>query len=223
VKPAYYQSHNSGRDRWMVSYLDVLTILLIFFVALAAQALHSATPPQSVPPPTVLTPVVLAPAVVPLIAPPDAALAAIKQDLELSHLDVRLDPRGVVVSLPQALLFPPGEDRINADAFATVTAIGDVLRKIPNNVRLVGHADASPIHNRRFGSNWELAAARGLRLLELLSSRYGIEESRLSVESYGSYEPKSTNDTPDGRASNRRVEIVILDSAPRNDASQPTP
>jgi chemotaxis protein MotB len=220
VKPAYYQSQNTGRDRWMISYLDVLTILLILFIALAAQALHSATPPQTVPPPAVLAPVVLASALVPPIPPPDAALAAIKQDLEQSHLDVRFDPRGVVVSLPQALLFAPGEDRINADAFATVTAIADVIRKIPNNVRLVGHADASPIHNRRFSNNWELAAARGLRLLELLSSRYGIEESRLSVESYGSNEPMSTNDTPDGRASNRRVEIVILDSAPRNEASQ---
>src|SRR5579862_2690698 len=225
MKPAYYQSQNTGRDRWMISYLDVLTILLILFIALAAQALHSASPAQSMPPSAVLAtavsaPVVSALAVVPPIPPPDAALAAIKQDLEQSHLDVRFDPRGVVVSLPQALLFPPGEDRINADAFATVTAIGDVLRKIPNNVRLVGHADAIPIHNRRFSNNWELAAARGLRLLELLSSRYGIEESRLSVESYGSYEPKSTNDTPDGRANNRRVEIVILDSAPRNEPNQ---
>ena len=220
MKPAYYQSQNTGRDRWMISYLDVLTILLILFIALAAQALHSAPPLPSVPPPALLAPAVLAPAVVPLVPPPDAALAAIKQDLEQSHLDVRFDPRGVVVSLPQALLFPPGEDRINADAFATVTSIADVLRKIPNNVRLVGYADAIPIHNRRFNNNWELAAARGLRLLELLSRRYGIEESRLSVESYGSYEPKSTNDTPDGRANNRRAEIVILDSAPRNEANQ---
>jgi chemotaxis protein MotB len=128
---------------------------------------------------------------------------------------VQLDSRGVVVSLPQALLFAPGDDRINADALATVSTIGDVLSKIPNNVSLVGHTDAVPIHNRRFANNWELAAARGLRLLELLSSRYGIAESRLSVESFGSYDPKSSNDTPDGRASNRRVEIVILDGYAR--------
>jgi OmpA family len=105
--------------------------------------------------------------------------------------------------------------RINADSLATVSAIADVLGKIPNNVSLVGHADAVPIHNRRFASNWELAAARGLRLLELLSSRYGIAESRLSVQSYGSYDARSPNDTPDGRANNRRVEIVILDATPR--------
>ena len=119
------------------------------------------------------------------------------------------------MSLPQALLFPPGEDKINADALTTVKAIGDVLSKIPNNVSLVGHTDATPIHNQRFTNNWDLAAARGLRLLELLSSRYGIAESRLSVASYGSYAPKSSDDTPDGRASNRRVEIVILDNYAR--------
>jgi len=200
MKPAYYESRNSGRDRWMVSYLDVLTILLILFVAMAAQSLQSAQQVKH--------------ATLPQVSAPHAALAAIQQALQQDHLDVQLDSRGVVVSLPQELLFPPGEDQINANALATVAAIGDVLNKIPNNVRLVGHSDAIPIHNRRFRNNWELAAARGLRLLELLASRYGIAESRLSVESLGSYDARSTNDTPDGRASNRRVEIVILESVP---------
>lgn len=195
----------------MVSYVDVLTIMLILFVAMAAQALQSAPKPHPAAP--VLAPVPL-PDVKPPIPAASAAQAAIKEELEQDHLDVRLDSRGVVVSLPQALLFPPGEDRINADALRTVAAVGDVLGKIPNHVILVGHADAVPIHNRRFGNNWELAAARGMRLLELLENRYGIAESRLSVQSDGSNDPKSTNATPDGRASNRRVEIVILDSLP---------
>jgi len=198
MKPAYFQKETSGRDRWMVSYLDVLTILLILFVAIAAQALQ--TPPPKPPEPVVKT-----------VAAPVSPMVAIQKELEQSTLDVHTDSRGVVVSLPQALLFPPGEDHINADALETVGAIGDVLRKIPNNVSLVGHSDAIPIHNRRFSSNWELASARGLRLLELLNKRYGIDESRLSVQSYGSNDPKSSNDTPDGRASNRRVEIVILE------------
>ncbi len=215
MKPAYYQSGHGGRDRWMVSYLDVLTILLILFVAMAAQTLQNS---QKKPAPLAAAVQVppAAPVVkTPVVEGPSAAMTAIKQDLEKSNLDVQVDSRGVVVSLPQALLFPPGEDRINADALPTVKTIGDVLNKIPNNVSLVGHTDATPIHNRHFANNWELAAARGLRLLELLSSHYGIEESRLSVASFGSYDPKSSNDTPDGRASNRRVEIVILDSYAR--------
>ena len=210
MKPAYYQNHHGGRDRWMVSYLDVLTILLILFVAMAAQTLQDS---QKKPAPAAAA--AIAPAAAPVASAPNTALDAIRQDLEKTHLDVRVDSRGVVVSLPQALLFQAGEDKVNADALTTVQAIGDVLSKIPNNVSLVGHADATPIHNRRFANNWELAAARGLRLLELLSSRYGIEESRLSVESFGSYDPKSSNETPDGRASNRRVEIVILDAYTR--------
>jgi chemotaxis protein MotB len=209
MKPAYYQNQQGGRDRWMVSYLDVLTILLIMFVAMAAQTLQDSRKKPAPAPASAL-------ATAPVAPGPSPALIAIKQDLDKSHLDVQVDSRGVVVSLSQALLFQPGRDRINADALTTVELIGDALKKIPNNVTLVGHADATPIHNRRFANNWELAAARGLRLLELLSGRYGIEESRLSVESFGSYDPKSSNDTADGRASNRRVEIVILDNAPRS-------
>jgi chemotaxis protein MotB len=209
MKPAYFQNQDRGRDRWMISYLDVLTVLLILFVAMAAH-LQSAqkTPVQAQAPAASVTP--------PVTQGPSSALAAIQQELEKSHLDVQFDSRGVVVSLPQALLFAPGEDRINADALPTVSAIGDVLSRIPNNVSLVGHTDAVPIHNRRFANNWELAAGRSLHLLELLSSRYGIAESRLSVESLGSYGPRSSNDTPDGRANNRRVEIVILESVARS-------
>jgi outer membrane protein OmpA-like peptidoglycan-associated protein len=206
MKPAYLQSQNSGRDRWMVSYLDVLTVLLILFVAKAAQTAQTVPHLQKAQPATAL--------IVPPIPMPVSALVAIERELEHNHLDVQLDSRGVVVSLPQALLYAPGEDRINANALATVSAVAETLGKIPNNAILVGHADAVPIHNRRFNSNWDLAAARGLRLLELLTSRYGIAESRLSVQSYGSNDPRDTNDTADGRASNRRVEIVILDSAP---------
>jgi len=206
MKPAYYQNQHGGRDRWMVSYLDVLTILLILFVAMAAQTLQSSQKKLAPVEPVAKTPVVEG---------PSAAMAAIQKELEQTHLDVQVDSRGVVVSLPQALLFQPGEDKINADALTTVKSIGDVLSKIPNNATLVGHTDATPIHNRRFTNNWELAAARGLRLLELLSSRYGIEESRLSVASFGARDPRSSNDTPDGRASNRRVEIVILDNYAR--------
>lgn len=185
MKPAYFKSHNSSRDRWMVSYLDVLTILLILFVAMAAQTLQtSRTKPG--------------PASVPVAAPavqePSAALTAIQQELEKRHLDVQQDSRGVVVSLPQGLLFAPGEDRINPEAMATVSAIGHVLNTIPNNVSLVGHTDAVPIHNRRFANNWELAAGRSLRLLEMLSSRYGIAESRLSVPTIRGTQTKRPTD-----------------------------
>jgi chemotaxis protein MotB len=129
----------------------------------------------------------------------------------LQGLDSRLEKRGLVISLPQAILFPPGEDHVVAAALPIVSQIAEVLASVPNKVALVGHADSIPIHNQRFRSNWELSAARSMNLLEVLSSRYGIAESRLSVQSYGSYNPKDSNDTEAGRAENRRVEILLLD------------
>ena len=120
----------------------------------------------------------------------------------------------LVISLPQVILFSSGEDTVSPKALPTLERIAEVLRDIPNSVRLIGHADTVPIHNRRFGSNWELSMARSQKILALLSSRYGISESRLSIASYGPYHPAAPNDTVDGRASNRRVEMVILDESP---------
>ncbi len=182
------------RDRWMVSYMDILTILLIFFVAAAAQS-------------TIPRPVEKAVEKIP--APP--RLAEPQRKLATLGLDLKMEPRGLVISLPQTILFASGDDAISPQARPMVEEIAQVLRQIPNKVTLVGHADAVPIHNRRFKNNWELAGARSLRLLELLSQDGGIGESRLSVASDSSFDPRDTNDTPDGRARNRRVEIVILD------------
>lgn len=182
------------RDRWMVSYMDILTILLIFFVAAAAQS----TIPHPV------EKAVEKPPEPPRLAEPQRKLATL-------GFDLKMEPRGLVISLPQTILFASGDDAISPQARPIVEEIAQVLRQIPNKVTLVGHADAVPIHNRRFRNNWELAGARSLRLLELLNQDGGIEESRLSVASDSSFDPRDTNDTPDGRARNRRVEIVILD------------
>jgi chemotaxis protein MotB len=191
-------------DRWMVSYMDVLTILLIFFVAAAAQSAMPRPAPEKAAPQPAAQPV-------PPVPLAHAELLQPQQKLASLGLDLKMEPRGLVISLPQTILFASGDDAVSAEARTTVEQIAAVLREIPNKVSLVGHADAVPIHNRRFKNNWELAAARSLRLLELLGRDGGIEESRLSVASYSSFEPKDSNDTADGRASNRRVEIVILD------------
>jgi chemotaxis protein MotB len=209
LKPRYLEQESSHRDRWTVSYLDVITILLIFFVAAAAKTM---TPPPPPPP----APVVEKP-------PAKPPLTDVEETLRKDHLDVHREPRGLVISLPQSILFPSGDDRISDSALPTVEQIVAVIRELPNPVTLIGHADSSPIHNKRFRSNWDLSAARSLRLLELLTDRYQIEESRLSISSEGANHPRESNDTPDGRASNRRVEIVIqanFSAAPVGDSAR---
>lgn len=224
-----HRTHAPGRDRWMVSYLDVLTILLIFFLTAAAKTGKTAPPvpaspqaslaPASCTPPTPeRVPAVKAPPASTEDAPEptgsDPALDIVARKLAQEGLDLRGtdqgDRRGLTISLPQAVLFSPGDDRIRAAALPTLEKIAGALSGIPNKVNLAGHADATPIHNRRFRNNWELAAARSLRLMEVLTGHEGIAESRVSISSYGSAEPRSPNDTASGRASNRRVEILIL-------------
>lgn len=197
----------------MVSYVDVLTILLIFFICAALKIPKAAAGSASIAP--VTQHVVPAPPVTPLPVPPARPLAPappladFERRLELEGVDVHREVRGVVVTLPQAVLFASGDDRISAEARPIIEKIASGIRDLPNHVTLVGYADNIPVSNRRFHNNWELAAARGLRLLELLTREYGIPESRLSVVSDGANRPKDSNDTPVGRAANRRVEILI--------------
>jgi len=201
----------------MVSYADVLTILLIFFLVAAARNLEAPkaqAAARPAPPPVVRPEVPPAPPAPPVSDRTD--LKRLQERLSEQGLDPKLEPRGLVISLPQVILFPSGEDTVSAKALPTIEQIAEVVRDIPNEVRLIGHADPVPIHNRRFRSNWDLSMARSQRIVELLSGRYGIPESRLSISSYGPYRPAAPNDTADGRASNRRVEIVILDE-PRSD------
>jgi chemotaxis protein MotB len=205
MKPKYLQAETAGRDRWMISYLDVLTILLIFFVAVAAKTLEKSKPVEAAKNIQIILP---KPA-------PNPLRKEIQEKLEHYGLDWHAEASGLVISLPQAVLFPQGKAEVNATALPMVGHIADVLKDIPNKINLAGHADPVPIHNRRFKNNWELAAARSLALLNLLTTRYGIAETRFSIASYGSNEPRNSNETPDGRASNRRVEILILDETPQ--------
>jgi chemotaxis protein MotB len=211
-KPRYLQAEQGNKERWLISYTDFVTILMILFVAIAAQGYHGGRDLASVRnvQPSQTTPKPVPPKPQP---EPRQILKDADQKLRQQGLDSRLEKRGLVITLPQAILFPSGEDHIVPSALPMLSEIAEVLASTPNKVALVGHADSVPIHNQRFQNNWELSAARSLSLLHLLSTRYGIEESRLSVQSYGSYNPKDSNDTEAGRAENRRVEILLLDES----------
>jgi chemotaxis protein MotB len=220
MKPKYPHSAANQRDRWMVSYVDVLTIVLIFFLVAAARGLavppvHAVVPSRpAAPPKTPAAPT--APDTPASPVEPEKVRTNLIQAQKLLReqgLAAELEAHGLVVSLPQAVLFAPGEDTVSPQALPSIAQIAAVLCDISNDVQLVGHADTVPIHNRRFHSNWDLSMARSQKILELLSVRYGISESRLSIASYGPYRPAAPNDTLDGRASNRRVEIVILDES----------
>ena len=84
------------------------------------------------------------------------------------------------------------------------------LGKLPNKLSVEGHTDSLPIHSARFHSNWELSAARSIAMMELLATRFGVDHHRMIIVGFADTSPEASNDTPEGRATNRRVNIVIL-------------
>ncbi|MGQ9633817.1 MAG: flagellar motor protein MotB [Bryobacteraceae bacterium] len=134
----------------------------------------------------------------------------LEAEVREGKVKLSLEPRGLVVSLVQAAYFPSGEDRIYPETYPSIEKVASIIRKLPNQVRIEGHTDSVPIHNSRFRSNWELSAARSIRMLELLAGRFGVPRERLAIAGYADNIPVGPNDTDEGRAKNRRVDLVIL-------------
>ena len=131
-------------------------------------------------------------------------------EVKEGKIEIHLEPRGLVLSLRQATFFPSGEDSIDPKTYAIVEKIAQTIRQLPNPVRLEGHTDSIPIHTARFHSNWELSAARSIGMMELLSDHFEVPRQRMAIAGYADTAPLDSNDTPEGRAHNRRVDIVIL-------------
>ncbi|HVN04270.1 MAG TPA: flagellar motor protein MotB [Bryobacteraceae bacterium] len=170
-----------------------------------------------------------APAAPPL-PPPDLQVSlrsletALRPEIEKGELRIRMQKRGLVISLSEAAFFTSGGHTVSAQAYPSIEKIARALRVLPNLVRLEGHTDAVPIHNARFQNNWELSAARSIAVLELLVSQFGVPSVRLAVAGYAETAPVESNDTPEGRAHNRRVDVVILNengAAPEPSPGQP--
>jgi chemotaxis protein MotB len=148
---------------------------------------------------------------------------ALKAEIAAGKLEIKQEERGLVISLKQAAFFPSGDDTIDPKTYTAIDKIATLFRDSPNPIRLEGHTDSRPIHTDRFHNNWELSAARGIAMLDLLSTRFGIPHERLAVVGYADTVPKASNDTDEGRARNRRVDIVILNQrvAPNHPSPEP--
>jgi chemotaxis protein MotB len=119
----------------------------------------------------------------------------------------------------EATFFASGDDAVAPASLPILAKIAAVVQALPNSVRLEGHTDARPIHTSRFKSNWELSSARSIAMLELLRDRFQIPASRMAVAGYAENAPVDTNDTEEGRAHNRRVDLVLLSAGAQ--ASEP--
>jgi len=147
----------------------------------------------------------------------------LKAEIKAGKLEIKHEERGLVISMNEAAFFPSGDDTIDPKSYDMVATIARLFHDSPNPIRLEGHTDSRPIHTARFRNNWELSAARGIAMLDLLTSRFGIPHERLAVVGYADTVPKASNDTEEGRARNRRVDLIILNQrlAPTSSAAEP--
>jgi chemotaxis protein MotB len=200
-----------NHERWMISYADFITLLFALFVVMfaIAQSDHAKAKDLAAS---------VSRALMGGEPPPQGNLPRayqqlnreLAEELAAGKVTVTMDARGLVITLRDKAFFNSGGDEIIASAFGSMSKIAEVIKKLPNPVRLEGHTDSVPIHNGRFASNWDLSAARSIAVLKWFESRYGIPGERFAVAGYADNQPVAENDSEDGRAKNRRVSIVLL-------------
>ncbi len=177
---------------WMLTYSDLMTQVLIFFVMMFALA----------------------------SAMNEMQLIRLKKKLEAyvteeqleNYIGLTINEKGLVVSLREKLMFDSGRAEIYEEAKNILKDITSEIVDVPNNTRIEGHTDNVPIGpelKSKFPTNWELSTARATNVTRYLLETLNFPPKRISSAGYGEYQPVADNDTEEHKAMNRRVDIVV--------------
>jgi len=115
----------------------------------------------------------------------------------------------LTVQLLDRLLFESGSADLKPEAKAVLDTLAEILKFLPNKIRVEGHTDNRPINTVRFPSNWHLSVARALNTAYYLMGK-GVPPEKISIVGHSEYKPIAPNDTEENRAKNRRVDIVVI-------------
>ena len=220
-----------AHDRWLVSYADLVTLLLAFFTTLYAASTVDQTKlgpltsslnaafdtsvqaatvrPQGVP--TLVPPVEIMARVQAMDALRRKLDAALAEAIVAGRVELIQDARGLVISMPDDAAFPSGGATMTPAALAPIESVAGTIQTLPNPIRIEGHTDDVPIRTERFGSNWELSTARASAVVAHLSTSGRLDPARRSAAGYGEFHPRVPNTSPGARARNRRIDIVVLE------------
>jgi chemotaxis protein MotB len=132
------------------------------------------------------------------------------------YVEIINDPKGVIVRFDSQVLFRSGAAQILPDGVIVLGAVAEALASIDNLLVVEGHTDNVPTDGSEWPSNWELSATRATTVLRYLTDLGSVPEARVSAAGYAATRPQASNATPEGRARNRRVEIVVV-VAPMNE------
>jgi chemotaxis protein MotB len=227
-----------NEERWLLTYSDMITLLMVLFVVLYAQSKvdivkfnalaeslsnafsmpgvqaregeggHSLSPTNATlaPPPGTG----LSPKVSPKRDPfQEKARSTLATEIRTGSIRMSTEARGIVLALAGDSFFRSGSANLEEGAITTLSKVAELLRGLPNPIAVEGHTDDSPMaRDDPLGSNLMLSAARAVAVTEALEL-LDIPKERLSATGFGDTKPARPNDTPEGRAYNRRVEILI--------------
>jgi chemotaxis protein MotB len=251
AKKKHHEEGHVNHERWLVSYADMITLLMVLFVVLyamgqtdkskldalrsslqrafAVEVLMGAEPsslkgssgsaivPQLVP--HLVTQEVMAmtgggqadPQMAAALHEVREALLQVPVPSETSgRVEVGASREGIVISLNGNMLFDSGKSDLKPRGMILLDTLAERLRTMPNEIRIEGHTDNIPIATPLYPSNWELSSARATTVGRYLAEHSEVAPNRLIAAGYGEYRPVAPNDTREGRARNRRVDLVVL-------------
>jgi chemotaxis protein MotB len=243
-----FDDEPENHERWLISYADFITLLFAFFVVMYAisavnigkykvfsDALGNAFGGQGSATP-VNTQVQNLPIPNPglkrrteLLRKEKEQMTRLAQDLlstmaplvKEGKVRVTQNSRGVSVEINASVLFDPGEARLMPESVEALRAVANLLKSDGHDVQVEGHTDNQPIANPRYPSNWELSSVRASSVVRLFIDA-GVAPTRLTAVGFSSNQPVADNDTPLGRARNRRVAVTILSGIPDPSTEVPT-
>lgn len=205
MREEYYGNSKDYINRWIISYADLITLLLAFFLVLySINVTKYQEHKVSIKPETVSS----------KLSDKQLNLEKTIQDKLHNIEDVQLlkDSRGYILRINNDLLFDEGSSELNNNSEETLKKIVEILAKIKNFVIIEGHTDSTPIKTEKYPSNWELSTGRATNLIKYLVEKGNISPERLSAVGYGEYVPVADNTSNNGRKLNRRVDIIILEN-----------
>jgi chemotaxis protein MotB len=138
------------------------------------------------------------------------SIADALMNYKTDELSVYIKDGNVYVSLEEKLLFKSGSDMVNPKGKEALKSLANVLNSTKDiTVMIEGHTDNVPIKTNLFEDNWDLSTARATSIVRILTKDYGFDSNRITASGRGEFHPVKTNETTEGRASNRRTEIIL--------------
>jgi chemotaxis protein MotB len=226
------EEHNTGTDRYLITYADLITLLLGLFVILYAiskvdEAKYKELSQAFTQYFKTEKPKVLAGGIgvmqgnkqglpEPILPPSEKSIKQIKEEIEKKldsyiqkgEIKLKSTDRDIVLNVAEKLLFKSGSDLVEPEGLTVLDTLSLILSGIQKQIMVDGHADSDGIKTAKFPSNWHLSQARALNVAYKMMNS-GVPETNMSIRAFGSQRPIADNATQEGKTQNRRVEITI--------------